>query len=59
METQEWASKRAEVKMDVTLCLNVSLSQLYPETQKTFCNLKHALSHCESAHIGVMFIFKR
>jgi hypothetical protein len=36
METQEWASKRGEVKMEVIICLNVPLSHIYPETQKTF-----------------------
>jgi len=59
METQEWASKRGEVEMEVTICIKVSLSKLYPETQKTFCTLKHALSHYESAYIGVTLIFKR
>jgi hypothetical protein len=53
METQEWASKRGEVKMEVIICLNVPLSHLYPETQKTFYNLKHGLSQCKSARIGV------
>jgi len=53
MKTQEWASKRGEVKMEIIICLNVPLSRLYPETQKTFHNLKQGLSQCESAHIGV------
>jgi hypothetical protein len=40
-------------KIVVIFWLNVPLSKLYPKTQKNYYNLKHGLSHCELAHIGV------